>query len=202
MIKIIAGPAKCQVLQRLGSRGANLSLTLSSSESAPLFATISDSKGRAMKGWNKRRIGALAEGRQQTITLKHIPSGGPYRLTLAAGKSSAAIRQLFVGDVWLLAGQSNMEGCGKMTGAAKTHPLIRAFSMRREWRLAKDPLHICPESPDACHSQGQQLSVREAESRRRQNPKGVGPGSFSRTTCLKNPACRRGSSARHTAEPA
>ncbi|MFA7334757.1 MAG: sialate O-acetylesterase [Kiritimatiellia bacterium] len=178
MIRIISGLADGQVLQRLGSRGANLALTLSSSESTPLFATISDSKGRAMKGWSKRRIGALTEGRQQTIMLKRIPPGGPYRLTLAAGKSGVSVKQFFVGDVWLLAGQSNMEGCGTMTGAAKTHPLVRAFSMRREWRLAKDPLHICPESPDACHNQGKQLTPPEAGDRRRQNPKGVGPGIF------------------------
>ena len=178
MIKIISGLAEGQVLQRLGARGANLAITLSASESAPLFATISDSKGRALKGWSKRRIGALAEGKQQTITLKQIPTGGPYRLTLVAEKSGASIKQFFVGDVWVLAGQSNMEGCGKIAGAAKTHPLIRAFSMRREWRLAKDPLHICPESPDDCHSQGKQLTPQQGEERRRVHPKGVGPGIF------------------------
>ena len=57
-----------------------------------------------------------------------------------------------MGDVWVLAGQSNMQGCGEMSGAAKPHPLVRAFSMARVWRLATDPLHILPESPDSCHA--------------------------------------------------
>ena len=70
-----------------------------------------------------------------------------------------------------------MEGCGKMTSPAKSHPLIRALSMRREWRLAEDPLHVVPESPDTCHT-AIQCTPQEGEHRRRTVESGVGVGIF------------------------
>src|SRR5205823_282630 len=95
------------------------------------------------------------------------------------------VAAFFSGDVWVLAGQSNMEGIGNMTGAAKPHPLIRSFSMRREWRPAIEPLHILGESPDACHNNRTQVSVEEAERCRSGAVKGVGAGLFFAREMLK-----------------
>lgn len=113
-----------------------------------------------------------------TAELKGIPAGGPYRLALSCGDAEVRVKAFYVGDVWLLAGQSNMEGVGDMDGAAKPHPLIRAFSMRREWRRAEDPLHVLGESPDACHAGARQLTVEQGETIRRNAKKGVGVGIF------------------------
>jgi sialate O-acetylesterase len=44
-------------------------------------------------------------------------------------------------DVWVLAGQSNMEGCGELNEAEKPHPSIFCFDTSMKWRVAKDPLH-------------------------------------------------------------
>ena len=76
-----------------------------------------------------------------------------------------------------MAGQSNMQGIGNMSGKAKPHPLIRAFSMRREWRAAEDPLHLLEESPDICHTE-KQCSAKAGEELRRNAIKGVGVGVF------------------------
>ena len=69
-----------------------------------------------------------------------------------------------------------MEGVGNMSGASKPNPLIRAFSMRREWRIAADPLHILNESPDRCHNGGSQQSPEEGERYRANAAKGAGVG--------------------------
>jgi sialate O-acetylesterase len=193
-MQILSGLAKGQVLQRLGSKGAEAVITGICSEAAvvpssvaavydrrvsqtalALKATISSS-GKPLKGWNKKSVGKIADGKF-TAKLSGIPAGGPYRLRLEAGKERAEIASFFVGDVWIMAGQSNMEGLGEMTRRAKSHPLIRTFSMRREWRLAEDPLHVIPESPDPCHTITQ-VSPKEGERLRRTMIKGVGVGIF------------------------
>lgn len=64
----------------------------------------------------------------------HLPSGGPYQLQGAA--------HVLVGELWVLAGQSNMEGVGLLSEADTPHPLVHLFDMTREqWRPATEPLH-------------------------------------------------------------
>jgi hypothetical protein len=174
-MNILSGLTNGQVLQRLGSRGATTILCGTSTEDGPVRATLSQANA-ALKGWKRRPVGKVVRGKF-SVMLSSIPVGGPYRLRLEAGRQQADIKSFFVGDVWIMAGQSNMEGVGRMTGAAKPHPLIRAFSMRRDWRLAQDPLHLLAESPDACHA-GAQCSAKAGEESRRNAVKGVGVGLF------------------------
>ncbi len=76
-----------------------------------------------------------------TLTL---PTGGPY--------STDTAKDVLVGDLWVLAGQSNMEGVGDLTPAVETpHPLVRAFASREEWEVASEPLHWLGESPRLIH---------------------------------------------------
>jgi sialate O-acetylesterase len=182
-MKIISGILNGQVLQRRGSDGASVRIEGTSVESGPVMATIFAS-GKVIKGWNKKNVGNAVRGKF-SVGLSGIPTGGPYRLHLSIGQESVEIPTFFVGDVWVLAGQSNMEGVGDISGAAKPHPLIRAFSMRREWRQATDPLHVLAESPDICHNGGTQISPEEAEKRRKLTVKGVGTGIFFAREMLK-----------------
>ena len=175
-MKIISGITNGQVLQRLGKRGASAKLHGECSSKGPITATITGARG-ALKGWKARAVGVARRGSFR-VKLEGIPAGGPYRLELRCGKETARIASFFVGDVWVLAGQSNMEGIGLMTGKPKPHPLVRTLSMRREWRLAAEPLHVLAESPDPCHNDVGQCSVENGEKRRRNALKGVGPGVF------------------------
>ena len=166
------------MLQRLSSRGATALLSAHAVENGPITATILDTRKRkALPGWKQRRVGQSASGKFG-IKLINIPAGGPYRLELTLGAAKAVVAEFFVGDVWLLGGQSNMEGAGNRGGAARPDPLIRAFSLRREWRLATEPLHVLAESPDFCHNNGRQLTPAEAEKFRRTTLKGTGCGLF------------------------
>lgn len=189
-MKIQTGLSEGQVLQRWGGKGASLQLRGTCDETGAIFATISDRRG-SLKGWKKRRVGAAAR-KQFSATLTGIPAGGPYRLELQAGREKAVVKSFFVGDVWLLGGQSNMQGIGDMTGAAQPHPLIRAFSMRREWIQATDPLHVLNESPDACHHGGSPMTESAARKYRRETKKGVGVGIFFAREMLKRSGVPQG----------
>jgi hypothetical protein len=175
-MKIISGISQGQVLQRLGRRGASAELRGECAGCGPVAATLAGVRG-ALKGFKARAVGH-AKGGKFTAELSGIPAGGPYKLELRCGKEAARIASFFVGDVWILAGQSNMEGIGNMSGKPKPHPLARAFSMRHEWRPAAEPLHVLAESPDPCHNEVGPCTVEEGEKRRRNAVKGVGPGVF------------------------
>lgn len=175
-MKITRNLAEGQVLQRRGRRGATVRLHGVCATAAPVFATLSTADG-PLKTWKARRVGSARAGRFSAL-LKGVPAGGPYRLDLRCGAETARVKKFYCGDVWLLAGQSNMQGVGDMDGAARPHPLIRVFSLRREWRLARDPLHVETESPDACHHGGRPSTPAQAGHLRRTVKKGVGVGLF------------------------
>jgi sialate O-acetylesterase len=90
--------------------------------------------------------------------LPAVTAGGPYRIELRlcddAGKvlESLAVSDILVGDVWVLAGQSNMQGVGNQKDMETPHPQVHTFSMSYEWRVAQEPLHTLAESPDTVHA--------------------------------------------------
>jgi sialate O-acetylesterase len=176
MMQILKGLSEGQVLQRVRDRGATARLAGNCSENGAVSATVFG-RGRPLKGWRERRVGVASAGVFSAV-LEGVPPGGPYRLELRCGSALARMRVFYCGDVWLLAGQSNMEGVGNMDGAAKPHPLLRVFSMARRWRQARDPLHLPAESPDPCHSGGHIASRRLLSIIRRSARKGVGVGLF------------------------
>lgn len=82
-----------------------------------------------------------------------LSEGGPYSVTFSDGESEITFSKLYVGDVWLLAGQSNMEGAGHATEeddyfASHTDPSVRAFYMDDAWDDARPLLHQQWKSPD------------------------------------------------------
>lgn len=83
--------------------------------------------------------------------LQGIPVGGSYEVTLIQNNESVTVRDVLVGDVYILAGQSNMEGVAKMSGALSSHPHIRAFYMNDSWGIATDPLHVLQDAIDSVH---------------------------------------------------
>ena len=49
-------------------------------------------------------------------------------------------------DVWVLAGQSNMQGCGWLEGVLQPDPRVWTFTSAGEWQIAAEPLHRLWES--------------------------------------------------------
>lgn len=72
-----------------------------------------------------------------------LPTGGPYTITATdeSGDPAATVTDVLVGDLWLLAGQSNMQGIGEMS--ERLPPLSKAamLSFDKTWKPAVEPLH-------------------------------------------------------------
>jgi hypothetical protein len=69
--------------------------------------------------------------------------GGPYTVGDA--------HDILVGDLWVLAGQSNMEGVGNLVDVETPHPFVHSLQSREEWAVAEEPLHWLGESPRIIH---------------------------------------------------
>lgn len=82
-----------------------------------------------------------------------LPIGGPYRVEErdSDGSTRLLVTSLFVGDLFLLGGQSNMQGGGVLRGLEPAGPSVRLLGMERRWQQARDPLHRLWRSPDVVH---------------------------------------------------
>ena len=66
-------------------------------------------------------------------------------------------------DVWVLAGQSNMQGCGWIAGALAPDPRVWSFNSAGVWAIAQDPLHWLWESITPVHQQLMRSGMTEAD---------------------------------------
>lgn len=91
----------------------------------------------------QRDANNTAQVRLEDGQILELPVGGPYTV----GKA----QNILVGDIWLLAGQSNMEGVGDLVDVEKPSPFVHSFQSREEWAIAEEPLHWLDESPRLVH---------------------------------------------------
>jgi len=94
-----------------------------------------------------------AEGRRWQASV-HLKTGGPYTLRLRLRhqpEQTAEVKELLVGDLWVLAGQSNMEGVGDLVDVEQSHPLVHSYTMAESWEVAQEPLHWLCCSIDPVH---------------------------------------------------
>ena len=86
-----------------------------------------------------------------------LPTGGPYDIVADAGAGRVVLAtDVLVGDLWVMAGQSNIEGCARMHGGEQAGPGVRVFDMSGVWRLAQEPLHMKWLSPYPVHDRLQE----------------------------------------------
>jgi sialate O-acetylesterase len=177
-MKISHGLLNGQVLQRDNYDRGSATVRGTSRIEGVVEARVSSARG-VLRGLDWKEVGS-SDGRQFEATLQRIPVGGPYtvELSIAGGQDELTLEDVYVGDVWILAGQSNMQGVGNMEDAPKPHPLIRAFYMRDEWGLAEEPLHFLAEAVDSFHNDGNRVTRAQANRLRREAIKGVCPGIF------------------------
>ena len=85
-----------------------------------------------------------------------VPVGGPYTIYCEVKHddqtTTAGIANVFVGDLWVLAGQSNMEGVGDLIDVTQPNPRVTLLGMDGRWGMAEEPLHWLVDSPDPVHS--------------------------------------------------
>ncbi len=108
-----------------------------------------------VSGEFKSSIGCVKKLDTGVFELSGIPVGGPYNVELSDDAGSLLLEEIYVGDLWLLGGQSNMDGtgeavCADFEYAKNPSPKVRAFYMDEEWRPAKFDMHnklIAKEKP-------------------------------------------------------
>ena len=126
-MRVLQGLSDGQVLQR-GEKGCDIRFRANS------------------KGDLRVSQGEITPLGGDMFRLTGIPAGGPYRLTLTDDESEETFHNVYVGDVWILAGQSNMEGAGRRRPKDETYdaaPLhdVRAYYLDDRWDAARSRLH-------------------------------------------------------------
>ena len=98
--------------------------------------------GKVLKDFRKIKAGVAAKGSFRG-TVSGVPVGGPYSFSFCIENSeeSCVIENIMVGDLWILGGQSNMQGCGRLDTRASSADQVRAYYMNDRWNIAKDPIH-------------------------------------------------------------
>ena len=150
-MKVLVGLFDQMVVQRNSKNVSDAFFSGLTEFSGQLFATVYKGK-QVLGGFERRQVGQAGDG-VFSGTLQGVPAGGPYRVDLTLGDARCVIRDILVGDVWLLAGQSNMCGAGLSTTATEMKPdrLVRAFYMDDSWRVAQDPIHQMWDCVDEVH---------------------------------------------------
>jgi hypothetical protein len=144
-----------QVLQRNAGGRGGAQVTGSSRANGDVELRVL--KGNRVARGHDWRVAGWSEAREFRAELAGLRTGGPYRIELRIMKGDRivdglAVDDVFVGDVWILAGQSNMEGIGNLVHAPRPHPKVRAFYMRDEWGIAEEPIHFLGEAVDTVHN--------------------------------------------------
>ena len=87
----------------------------------------------------KKKAVAASNGKWNVL-LEPLKAGGPYTLTIEAGKKELIYNKVLAGEVWLCSGQSNMEfylsqsATGKRDIPQAANDQIRLFDMKARWR--------------------------------------------------------------------
>ncbi len=140
-------PQDNRVYQRDGRNRA----TLTFQTQAPVRARVRQG-AKVIKPW-----------RQSDGAIENVPTGGPYTLEVEgpAGRRLAA-KGLLVGDLWILAGQSNMDGSGKLVDLEPPSSKVHCFYYDETWGIAKDPLCVLVDSMDPVHWRCEEKDLQEA----------------------------------------
>jgi sialate O-acetylesterase len=132
--------------------------------------------------------GALLAGTTQVNDVRFedgklvgLPTGGPYTITVQIRYASNELRLLaasnvFVGDLWVLAGQSNMQGVGDLVDVTPPSDRVMLLGMDGKWRRAEEPLHWLVDSPDPVHSGDPATRARRSAEEHKTRTKGAGLG--------------------------
>ena len=86
---------------------------------------------------NGQKASAMAADGKWLVSLKPMPLGGPFTMTITAGDKKIEYKNVLVGDIWVCSGQSNMElpvaVCNNAQAeiAAANLPEIRLFTVEK-----------------------------------------------------------------------
>ncbi len=183
-LQVTGGAKPYQVFQRDASNSAAIRVegTAQGAAGKAVEARVV-AKGRPLAGFDWKQVGAV-QGGHFTAEVAKVPVGGPYRIELrvAGTQATSAVDNVLVGDLWVLAGQSNMEGVGNLEDTPLPSALVNSFDMTDAWVAAEDPLHRLVDAVDSFHwrrhpeKKNEPLSGPALEKWIADRKKGAGPG--------------------------
>ena len=153
-MKITHGLLPGQVLQRNAQNKGSALIAGTAKNGALEYRIVKGGKVFGKFTWTGAGV---VERKQFLLAIGGIPCGGPYQVELRVRDKrktidALGVADIFVGDVWIAAGQSNMQGVGNLVDAPKPYPQVRAFYTRDEWGLAVETLHFLAEAVDIFHN--------------------------------------------------
>lgn len=144
----ITSPVEFQVVQRADHNRADIKIT--GKATGNIEARVVSRSGTVLPGLDWKPLGPARSG-AFSGSIAQVPIGGPYTLEVRAAGQTASVKNILVGDLWILAGQSNMEGVGNLTDTMPPHEMIHSFDQSDVWQVATEPLHSLPDSADPVH---------------------------------------------------
>jgi sialate O-acetylesterase len=154
-VRITHGAADDQVFQRNTEGFANIQLSGSATgrktNGKPVEVRVT-SKAGPVAGLDWTPIAKAQKG-VWSGEIQRIPTGGPYKIEVRLEGTPGVnpVNQIFVGDLWLLAGQSNMEGVGDLIDVQPPSEMVHSFDLADNWVVAREPLHTLVSAADAVH---------------------------------------------------
>jgi len=152
-----------QVLQRGPDdrAGVSVSGTCDKAVSGGVFAKVTDeSKSRTVV--LEQKAGSAKSGKW-SARIKGIQTGGNYTIEFSIRKGKSSVcrlekKHILVGDIWVLAGQSNMVASSQ-SRIETPSPFVHSFDLADKWTLAEEPLFRIYEAVDPCYYLPQMDSV-------------------------------------------
>lgn len=144
------------VLQRDANGRAAQTVQGTTDATGTVLATVRSRQGVAPKA-DAVAVGK-ARGGAFTARLPALRVGGPYTVELKVlgpdgrKRDGRVVKDVLVGDVWIAAGQSNMQGCGHLNHPLRPVAAVRAFTMDDRWGVARDPIHTMWSAVDPVHA--------------------------------------------------
>ena len=165
-------PVEFRVYQRDGNGKADIPIVLDESvkDGKVLSASIMSGGGSNRSAFNR------AESK-----LAGVPTGGPYQIVCVVKvgdkvETPVPVANVYVGDIWVLAGQSNMEGVGDLVDVTPPNPRVMLNGMDGRWGIAEEPLHWLVDSPDPVHSGNPADRAARSAQTHKSRSKGAGLG--------------------------
>src|SRR5688500_16669115 len=125
-LRISGGLADDQVLQRDSAGRAKFRVegTARNAEGRAVEARVLH-RHMTIEGFDWKAIRRVNAGRWNA-EIAGIPAGGPYRMEFRSAQSddSIAVKDVLVGDLWIMGRQSNMQGYGDLIDVEKPHGLV------------------------------------------------------------------------------
>jgi len=149
---VTSGVAEHQVLQRDADGKARLTIrgkAQGEAKSSLKYRVVR--RRQIVEGFDFQSITLKGNGEWET-QLPGLPTGGPFDFEFLLEDSSGReldrrkVCDVYVGDLWITAGQSNMDGCGDLAQAETPTELVHDFGFGDDWQVSEDPMHNCYES--------------------------------------------------------